>query len=73
MDFIKLLGQYLKNVQCRNRQNHCQTIQPTDIFISMNLLQMPCVKTWDQKNQPLTSEKNEVFFKVLNIKNLGSG
>ena len=35
--------QYLINVQCCNRRNHGQTIRPTEIFISMNLLQMPCV------------------------------
>ena len=37
-------SQILTNVHC-NRRNHGQTISPTKIFISMNLLQMPCVIT----------------------------
>ena len=56
--FLHISHQYLTNVQCCNRRNHGQTIHPTDIFISMNLLQMPCVITWDQKNQ----KKMSLFF-----------
>ena len=41
----KLSHQYLTNVQCWNRRNHSQTKHPKEIFISMNLLQMPCVIT----------------------------
>ena len=37
--------QYLTNVQSCKRRNHGQTIHPTEFFISMNLLQMPCVIT----------------------------
>ena len=42
--------QYLTNVQCCNRHNHGQTIHPTEIFISMNLLQTPCMVLKDHKN-----------------------
>ena len=34
-----------------------KTINPTEIFIAMNLLQMPCVITYVPKNQPLNSKK----------------
>ena len=36
---------------CWNSQHHIQTIHPTENFISINLLQLFCVITWDQKNQ----------------------
>ena len=38
--------QHLTNVQCCNRHNHGQTIHPTEIFISMTLLQMSCMITY---------------------------
>ena len=38
-------SQYLTNVHCCNRCNHGQTIHPTEIFISMNLLQIHFVIT----------------------------
>ena len=46
--FCKDMAGYLiniTNVQFCNRHNHGQTIHPTEIFILMNLLQMPCVIT----------------------------
>ena len=48
---------YLTNVQCWNRHNHGQTIHPRQKFISRNLLQMSCMITWDQENQPPASQK----------------
>ena len=49
-----------------------KTIHPTEIFIAMNLLQMPCMITYVPKNQPLTSKKWGRFL-VFNIKNQGQG
>ena len=49
--------------KCCNRRNHGQTIHPTENFISMNLLQMSCVKTWAQKNSDSNlRKKNEAVF-----------
>ena len=44
-------------------------MHPTENFEPMNLLQMSCVITWAQKNQPPTSNKKRaVFFKKKKIK-----
>ena len=37
--------------------NHGQTIHSTENFILLNLLQMSCVITWDQKKSVSISEK----------------
>ena len=63
----------MTNVQCWNRLNHCQTIHPTEILISMNLLQMPCMITQDQNKSASNLQKKVGGFLVVNIKNLGSG
>ena len=64
--------QYLTNVQCWNRCNHGQNIHPKQKFILMNLLQMSCVITQDQKKSASSLRKKLSRFLVLNIKNLGS-
>ena len=43
------------------------TAKPYKIFISMNLLQMPFVITWDEKNEAIFLNT------VLNVKKIGSG
>ena len=58
---------------CWNSQHHAQTIHSTEKFISINLLQMFCVITWDQKKQPPSSEKNEAIFQFYISKLQGQG
>ena len=45
-----------------NKHNHSQTMHPTENFISINFLQMSCMITWAQKNQPPTSEDVSQFY-----------
>ena len=46
--FLDLINIFKGNLGC-NREHHSQTIHPTENFNSMNLLQMFCVITGDQK------------------------
>ena len=57
--YLAYSHQYLTNVKSCYRRNHGKTIHPTEIFILMNLLQVP--------------EKNYDCFLVLNIQNLRPG
>ena len=63
-----LSHQYLTNVQCCYKRFGHQTIHPTQKFASMNLLQMPCVITWDQKKSVSILKKNEGVFSFKNWK-----
>ena len=48
-----------------NSQHHGQTIHPTENLVSMNLLQISCVITWNQKKISLQPQKKDLCFHAL--------